>query len=82
MIFADKIPLPHEIVSDDVSVFARVKIARIARGYSIEDLAVTCGLATSEIASIENGDDADPSKLRRIASALRVPETILIRSVR
>ncbi|MEK1902722.1 MAG: helix-turn-helix transcriptional regulator, partial [Rhizobium sp.] len=46
---------------------------RSAVGYSIEDLAVTCGLANGEILEIENGESADPAKLRRIAAALQVP---------
>lgn len=52
-----------------------VKAFREAKGYSIEDLAVTCGLATSEIVSIENGEDADPGRLGRIAAALNLPVT-------
>lgn len=55
-----------------------VKALREARGYSVEDLAVTCGLSIREITGIENGEDADPDRLRRIAAALRLPETALI----
>ncbi len=55
-----------------------VKALREARGYSVEDLAVTCGLSIGEITGIENGEDADPDRLRRIAAALRLPETALI----
>ncbi|TIL49438.1 MAG: XRE family transcriptional regulator, partial [Mesorhizobium sp.] len=39
---------------------------------------LTCGLSVDEIADIENGRNADVSKLRRIASALRLPESALI----
>lgn len=56
-----------------IDVAAAVKGARDAVGYSIEDLAVTCGLANGEILEIENGESADPAKLRRIAAALQVP---------
>ncbi|WEX75457.1 helix-turn-helix transcriptional regulator [Sinorhizobium numidicum] len=59
------------IVSNDVA--ARVKAAREAVGYSIEDLAVTCGLAIVEINGIESGMDSSPEKLKRVASALQVP---------
>ncbi|TGU57050.1 XRE family transcriptional regulator, partial [Mesorhizobium sp. M00.F.Ca.ET.186.01.1.1] len=41
-------------------------------------LSLTCGLAVGEIVDIEDGKDADPAKLRRIASALQVPEEELI----
>jgi transcriptional regulator with XRE-family HTH domain len=56
-----------------VNVASAVRRAREAVGYSIEDLAVTCGLANGEISEIENGDNADPAKLKRIAAALQVP---------
>ncbi|MQW89474.1 helix-turn-helix domain-containing protein [Sinorhizobium saheli] len=54
-------------------IAARVKAAREAVGYSIEDLAVTCGLANIEISDIESGRDFTPAKLKRIAGALQVP---------
>ena len=47
--------------------------ARLALGYSIDDLAITTGLVGDEIVRIENGTDADPAKLKRIAAALKVP---------
>ncbi|QIA24009.1 helix-turn-helix transcriptional regulator [Mesorhizobium sp. AA22] len=55
-----------------------LKAIRETRGYSMEELSLTCGLAVDEIADIENGKNADLSKLRRIASALRLPEEALI----
>jgi transcriptional regulator with XRE-family HTH domain len=54
-----------------------VRAAREARGYSIEELSLACGLAVYEIADIESGKDFDPSKLRRIASALQLSESAL-----
>ena len=54
-----------------------VRDVREARGYSAEDLAVTCGLSVDEITAIENGEDADPGRLRRIASSLGFPDTAL-----
>ncbi|WP_455874688.1 helix-turn-helix domain-containing protein [Rhizobium yanglingense] len=56
-----------------MNVAAEVRKAREAVGYSVDDLAVTCGLVTNEIIEIENGENADPAKLRRIAAALQVP---------
>ena len=55
------------------------KAARETRGYTLEELSLTCGLAVGEIVDIEDGKDADPAKLRRIATALQVPEEELIR---
>ncbi|SIT52860.1 Transcriptional regulator, XRE family [Mesorhizobium prunaredense] len=55
-----------------------LKAIRETRGYSMEELSLTCGLSVDEIADIENGRNADLSKLRRIASALRLPENALI----
>jgi transcriptional regulator with XRE-family HTH domain len=55
-----------------------LRAIRETRGYSMEELSLTCGLAVDEIADIESGKNADPSKLRRIASALRLPEDALI----
>lgn len=60
------------------TVASRVKAYRESAGYSIEDLAVTCGLANSEISAIEDGSDVDPAKLRRIAAALQVPVSALL----
>ena len=54
-------------------IAAAVSEARHAAGYSVDDLAVTTGLVNDEILGIENGTDADPAKLKRIASALKVP---------
>lgn len=60
------------------TVASRVKAYRESAGYSIEDLAVTCGLANSEISAVEDGSDADPAKLRRIAAALQVSVSALL----
>ena len=59
------------LLASDIA--ARVRAAREAVGYSIDDLAVTCGLAKAEISDIESGKDQDPAKLKRVASALQVP---------
>ena len=74
------VALPDAVSAAIAAGVNAVRAIRQAKGYSIEDLAVTCGLAIEEIAGIENGDDSDPSKLRRIASALGLPETTLTTS--
>jgi transcriptional regulator with XRE-family HTH domain len=57
-----------------------VRAMREFLGYSLEELAVTCGLAVDEISSIEAGEDVDPSKLRRIAHAFGLPEDAIAHS--
>ncbi|WP_370906512.1 transcriptional regulator with XRE-family HTH domain (plasmid) [Ensifer sp. WSM1721] len=62
----------------DVDIGAAVRRSREAVGYSVEDLALTCGLTCAEITSIELGADVDPGRLRRIAAALRVPTSTFL----
>ena len=57
-----------------------VTAVREAMGYSIDDLAVTCGLAIEEILELENSNTTDVAKLRRIATAFGLPEIALITS--
>ena len=73
----------HNKLADAVIIAAvpadnALKTIRLAKGYSIEHLALTCGLSANEIMDIERGKDADPTKLRRIAHALQLPESALI----
>ena len=67
-------PLTSEIGHD----YSTLRAMRETRGYSVEELSLTCGLSVGEIEDIENGRAADPSKLRRIASALRMPQDALM----
>ena len=69
--------LPETVAAAIAAGVNAVKAIREAHGYSIDDLAVTCGLSASEIIGIENGEDTDPGRLRRIAAALRLPEGVL-----
>ncbi|WP_173514706.1 helix-turn-helix domain-containing protein [Sinorhizobium psoraleae] len=62
----------HVHIGDTVRRF------REAVGYSIEDLALTCGLTGAEITRIEQGADVNPGRLRRIAAALRVPASMFL----
>jgi transcriptional regulator with XRE-family HTH domain len=59
-------------------VGSRVRSIRQSVGYSIEDLAETCGLTSAEIIGIEEGLEAEMAQLKRIAQALRVPVSDLI----
>lgn len=65
---------------DLVQVGNRVRSLRQSVGYSIEDLAETCGLTSAEITAIEEGLEADMGQLKRIAQALQVSLTSLIDS--
>jgi transcriptional regulator with XRE-family HTH domain len=60
------------------TVATAVRDARLAVGYSFEDLAVTTGLAINELEAIESGSEADEAKLKRIAAALQVPVTTFL----
>jgi DNA-binding XRE family transcriptional regulator len=53
-------------------VGTRIRVTRGSFGYSVDDLAETCGLTSDEIVAIEAGNDDDSVKIRRIASALKV----------
>ncbi|MEO5756426.1 MAG: helix-turn-helix transcriptional regulator [Mesorhizobium sp.] len=70
-------PLPELVASDLVQGHNALRTIRVSRGYSVEELSLTCGLSIDEIEEIESGRSADPSKLRRIASALRLPQESL-----
>lgn len=56
----------------EIDVGNAVRTARESYGYSVDDLAVTCGLTNREISDVEIGADTDPSKIRRIAAALQI----------
>ncbi|WP_438754860.1 helix-turn-helix domain-containing protein [Pararhizobium sp. O133] len=49
-----------------------IRQAREALGYSLDDLAETCGLTIPEIIRIEVGADRDLRRLRRVAAPLQV----------
>lgn len=57
---------------DDDAPASAAELRRL-RGYSLTDLAETCGLTVQEIARIESGEDIAVDYLTRIASALRFP---------
>lgn len=47
--------------------------ARNAAGYTVDQLALTCGLTSQEITALETGADSDPMRIRRVATALQIP---------
>jgi len=47
-----------------------VKMIRQKFNYTVEDLAVACGLTVDELNGIEMGEDAEPRKLHRIAHSV------------
>ncbi|MBT9369385.1 helix-turn-helix transcriptional regulator [Rhizobium sp. CSW-27] len=60
-----------------VSPSETIAESRRASGYSLEDLAVTCGLTVAELQAIEAGRDTDPNHLRRVAAALKIPSLMI-----
>ncbi|MGF6178710.1 helix-turn-helix domain-containing protein [Ensifer sp. 4252] len=66
--------------SAHVDIGEAVRRSRQAIGYSVDELALTCGLTDAEITNIELGVDTDPGKLRRIAAALQLPVTTFLLS--
>ena len=52
------------------SVGARLRRARISKGYSLEDLAIATGLTGSEISQIEDDNSGDGQRVGRIEHAL------------
>ncbi|CEO91569.1 MULTISPECIES: helix-turn-helix domain-containing protein [Sinorhizobium/Ensifer group] len=66
---------PNDARRDHVDIGDAVRRSREAVGYSVDDLALTCGLTCAEISRIELGADVDPERLRRVVAALRVPAT-------
>ncbi|MBY5385391.1 helix-turn-helix domain-containing protein [Rhizobium leguminosarum] len=58
------------------SVGALLVEARLARGYSLDDVTETTGLTVAEVTALENDADFDASRIRRIASALGILEKI------
>lgn len=52
------------------SVGARLREARISKGYSPEDLAIATGLTEGEISEIEDGNSSDAHHIERIEHAL------------
>ena len=67
---------PHEAVAAAFAATNALKALRESIGYSVEDLAIACGLARSEIDEIESGQSGDAEKLHRIARSLSLPENI------
>jgi transcriptional regulator with XRE-family HTH domain len=67
----NRIDRSQDQIINVLDVGNRVKQARQAAGYSLEDLAETCGLTIVEISRIEDGVEIDLQHLRRIAPALQ-----------
>ncbi|KXG85238.1 helix-turn-helix domain-containing protein [Agrobacterium bohemicum] len=69
------ISISHPDYSDQTHApFAeKIAVARKSSGYTVEQLAITCGLTTQEIDALENGTDSNPSHIQRVAAALQIP---------
>ncbi|KKZ83562.1 DNA-binding protein [Rhizobium phaseoli] len=51
--------------------FEAAKALRATKGYSFEELAITTGLTTAEIAATERGDDVPAHNREKIEQALK-----------
>lgn len=60
-----------------VTTGQHIRSAREAHGYTVDDLAETCGLTTKEIEAIETDSDIDPVRIRRVTTALRIDQSML-----
>jgi len=52
------------------TVGSRLRDARVAKSYSLEDLAIATGLTEAEISAIEDGTSTDAHHIERIEHAL------------
>lgn len=64
---------PHSSDQTHTPFAQKIAAARTSSGYTIEQLAITCGLTTQEIEALENGTDSNPSHIQRVAAALQIP---------
>ena len=62
--------LPESVAAAIAAGTNVVRALRDWAGYSVEELAVTSGLAIDEIVALEAADEADPVGLHRITTAL------------
>ncbi|WP_018900714.1 helix-turn-helix domain-containing protein [Rhizobium sp. 2MFCol3.1] len=53
-------------------VAAQLRDARAARGYTLEDVAVTSGLTIAEVEALETGRSLDARRLARFAAAVGI----------
>ncbi|KQQ59825.1 transcriptional regulator [Rhizobium sp. Leaf311] len=56
----------------------KIAAARNSAGYTVEQLAITCGLTVQEITDLENGADSNPSHIQRVAAALQIPFSTIV----
>ncbi|UHS64028.1 helix-turn-helix transcriptional regulator [Agrobacterium vaccinii] len=57
---------------------SKIAAARSTCGYTVEQLAITCGLTAHEISALEDGSDINPSHIQRVAAALQIPLSTVV----
>ncbi|XUY28478.1 helix-turn-helix domain-containing protein [Agrobacterium sp. rho-8.1] len=74
------ISVTHLYSSDqtDTPFAEKIAVARHTAGYTIEQLAITCGLTVEEIVALEDGSDSNPSHIQRVAAALQIPLSSIV----
>jgi transcriptional regulator with XRE-family HTH domain len=66
----DQVDIKNTYNGAGESAGARLRRARISKGYSLEDLAIATGLTESEISQIEDDNSGDGQHVGRIEHAL------------
>ncbi|QKK26893.1 helix-turn-helix transcriptional regulator [Rhizobium hidalgonense] len=58
-------------LSRNIEATTALQEGRLAKGYSLEDLAITTGLTVDEIEAAERGDNVPINNIERIEHALK-----------
>lgn len=66
----DHIELGNPSTEADTRAGDRLREARLAKRYSLEDLAIATGLTEAEISAVEDGSSSEDNHLERIEHAL------------
>lgn len=69
---------PHSKNQTDAPFAEKIAASRHSAGYTVEQLAITCGLTVQEIIDLETGADNNPSHIQRVAAALQIPSSSIV----
>ncbi|GAK69713.1 helix-turn-helix domain-containing protein [Agrobacterium rubi] len=69
---------PHSSDQTDAPFAEKIAATRNSAGYTVEQLAITCGLTVQEIVALEDGSDNNPSHIQRVAAALQIPLSSIV----
>lgn len=69
---------PHSSNGTHAPFASKIAAARSNYGYTVDQLAITCGLTAQEISALEDGSDINPSHIQRVAAALQIPLSTVV----